>query len=799
MENMALEAKLERSQVTIGVDSPDESTKHWDHQIAAWNEMDRHFSPGDRSARAGIVVVPTGGGKTRIACLWLLKNHVSMGGRVLWLTHRHSLLKQSFKVFGYNSGYANGGHARLDELSLIRVSGNDCRFSEVMDSDHCVFSTIQTAITSESFVTHMAEHSPKGLFVVVDEAHHAAASSYRKLLKELKNRHKARLLGLTATPVRMDPDDQARLTEIFDGQFIYQISAQELIHKGILAYPQTVTVTTEIEFERAFDQHDFKHLDQFGELSKRVLDMLAKHARRNNLIVDHYKERNAVYGKTIVFAANIAHAQTLVKEFKAGHLSVDYVDSTRTSDENYAVMKNFLDPNGISVIVNVEMLTEGFDAPLTRTVFIARPTASETLLRQMVGRALRGPAAGGKDVAYLVTFVDTWQQYTPLPTEYVFGEVIPPKEVIDISEPPLPKPVPIPPDLLWEAYSVIKSLVKSSDLSHYECMPFGWFSWEEELDDDMITRHVLIFENQQEAFEDLRREILSDSQKIPEQPTDEYVEWILRDYFGDTSDPLPSIHELKTLLLAFRKGLDVAKYTLREKDEIDPTKLAKSIVDRNVGALNWNKEIDQFYEAHQLCASLYPGESGKVDFREDVFRAALILMKEGNGKHTPPVIRVIEDMLPEVIRASGPGHKLEEIWDAVTSQKAHFPRGVPKVSDRRYSKKPLKGYWGICRCCDGAIVINRILNSLDVPRFVLEFLMYHEVLHADMPYSGHNKEFKDREKRFVPSEIARREAEQKGFKPATVPDAWRVLADQYLDTFHRRFRTELNQPESVRY
>jgi ATP-dependent helicase IRC3 len=341
MENMALEEKLERSQVTIAVDSPPESTKDWPHQTAAWNEMDRHFSSGDPSARAGVVVVPTGGGKTRIACLWLLRNHVRDGGRVLWLTHRHSLLKQSFKEFGYKSGHAHG----IDKLNLIRVSGDDCKFSAVSDYDHCVFSTIQSAANSESFVIHMAEHSPKGLFVVVDEAHHAAAPSYRKLLKELKERHKARLLGLTATPVRMDPDDQAKLTEIFDGLFIYQISAQELIHRGILAYPQTVTVATEIEFERAFDQKDFKHLDQFGELSERVLDMLAKHAHRNELIVKHYNERKAEYGKTIVFAANIAHAQTLAKEFEAGHIHVDYVDSSRNSEENYKVIKNFLDPN----------------------------------------------------------------------------------------------------------------------------------------------------------------------------------------------------------------------------------------------------------------------------------------------------------------------------------------------------------------------------------------------------------------------------------------------------------------------
>jgi hypothetical protein len=79
------------------------------------------------------------------------------------------------------------------------------------------------------------------------------------------------------------------------------------------------------------------------------------------------------------------------------------------------------------------------------------------------------------------------------------------------------------------------------------------------------------------------------------------------------------------------------------------------------------------------------------------------------------------------------------------------------------------------------------LNSPDVPRFVLEFLMYHELLHAAMPYAGHNPEFRDRERRFVPSAEAMSEALRRGIRTANTTGAWRARADGFLDTFQKRW------------
>ena len=194
----------------VGIEPLAESFRPYDHQQAAWDAMDRHFT--EKGKHAGILVVPTGGGKTAIAARWLLQHHVRQGGRVVWLTHRRGLLLQAFDAF------RNAAHLATPRkhLRLVAVSGRDRDWSAVAPNHDIVFSTIQSAAGPKgtTFLGHLAHQSPQGLFVVVDEAHHAASPSYQKVLGQLEKLGYP-ALGLTATPVRMDPDDDRRLWKIF--------------------------------------------------------------------------------------------------------------------------------------------------------------------------------------------------------------------------------------------------------------------------------------------------------------------------------------------------------------------------------------------------------------------------------------------------------------------------------------------------------------------------------------------------------------------------------------------------------
>ena len=200
-----------------------------DHQVAAWEAMSRHYL--DQGKQAGVVVMPTGGGKTVVGTDWLLKHHVRDGGRVLWLAHRRSLLRQAFRTFRW---LGNAAYPKKN-LGLIAISSDDCSWSMVTREHDVVFSSMQSAVRVDNmdFVETFLDDSEHGVFVVVDEAHHSPAPGYARLLRRLKERN-CKLLGLTATPVRGDEEDQQRLAALFDESIVYQVNRQKLIDDNVL-------------------------------------------------------------------------------------------------------------------------------------------------------------------------------------------------------------------------------------------------------------------------------------------------------------------------------------------------------------------------------------------------------------------------------------------------------------------------------------------------------------------------------------------------------------------------------------
>jgi len=194
--------------------------KPFDHQKEAWNNMDKEFLDGNRER--GMVVVPTGGGKTTIAVYWLIKNFINSGYRVLWLAHRIELLDQAFATFEKFAELAND-----ESLSgrMIKISNNYGKWSQVDRSDLVVFSTDRSAALNQVYLQLMVQQADKGVFVVIDEAHHSVARGYREIIETLfkckkKSRKDIKLLGLTATPTRMNPDETKILWRLFDDNYI---------------------------------------------------------------------------------------------------------------------------------------------------------------------------------------------------------------------------------------------------------------------------------------------------------------------------------------------------------------------------------------------------------------------------------------------------------------------------------------------------------------------------------------------------------------------------------------------------
>lgn len=159
-----------------------------------------------------------------------------------------------------------------------------------------------------------------------------------------------------------------------------------------------------------------QHLDILPE---EVAQQMADSAARNKLIVEIYKNNQKQYGQTILFAVNVVHAIQLTALFKKEGIKADYIvssikdavtDVTINREDNERKLEEYRE-GYLQVLINVNILTEGVDLPKTKTVFLARPTVSSILMTQMVGRALRGTAAGGTSSACIVSFIDHWNEH----------------------------------------------------------------------------------------------------------------------------------------------------------------------------------------------------------------------------------------------------------------------------------------------------------------------------------------------------------------------------------------------------
>ncbi len=120
-----------------------------------------------------------------------------------------------------------------------------------------------------------------------------------------------------------------------------------------------------------------------------------------------------------MFAVNVTHAITLCVLFKKAGIRAEYIVSdikdlitgVRISREDNERKIEAYRSGSVQVLINVNILTEGIDLPQTKTVFLARPTVSIIMMTQMIGRALRGEAAGGTATAYIVSFIDKWNEH----------------------------------------------------------------------------------------------------------------------------------------------------------------------------------------------------------------------------------------------------------------------------------------------------------------------------------------------------------------------------------------------------
>lgn len=388
----------------------------YEHQKKAMACLDQINSSPTYST---LVVLPTGGGKTYTASMWLLKNALDKKKKILWIAHRQMLLDQaaeSFQKFAYAEVITHISSFRFRVIS--GAAGHD-RTSDIQPSDDLL-------IVSKDSIGRNLDRLDQWLagetelYLIIDEAHHSTAKTYRKIIDYVRDKVPGvKLIGLTATPFRTAENEQGLLAKIYSDDIAYQIGLKELISRQILSKPIFETYYTQEEYGDSLGLDAWESIQHLDVLPDDIADQIAVSAARNKLIVDTYRTKQEQYGQTIVFAVNVIHAIQLSALFKKAKIKADFIISdvrdsitgvTISRGENEQKLEAYREGR-LQVLINVNILTEGVDLPQTKTVFLARPTVSSILMTQMVGRALRGTAAGGTSEAYIVSFVDNWNEH----------------------------------------------------------------------------------------------------------------------------------------------------------------------------------------------------------------------------------------------------------------------------------------------------------------------------------------------------------------------------------------------------
>ena len=294
----------------------------FEHQLDAFDALSRTFQFETDIGKGGLLVLPTGAGKTFTTVKWLCDHVVRRNIKILWLAHSFYLLDQARQEF---CDYACWIPEPRETLNLRVVSSNPSHDSPaaIQPTDDVLIMTTQTAIKNlhlealdrtgtpvvSAFRRFVEDGNRTGLFVVLDEAHHAPAYGCRTLLVGKDNVRsgirilvpKANLLGLTATPTYSDETRRGWLGKIFEHGILYQTDRSKLTIQGILARPNYMPRPTGKEL--VVDDSLYQRLvREHKDLPEDIIETLANDSRRNDYIVQEYVQNRQQYGKTIIFA-----------------------------------------------------------------------------------------------------------------------------------------------------------------------------------------------------------------------------------------------------------------------------------------------------------------------------------------------------------------------------------------------------------------------------------------------------------------------------------------------------------------
>lgn len=334
-----------------------------------------------RGRYRNLVVAATGTGKTMVAAFDYrdyVRENPEAPGRLLFVAHREEILKQSLYSFQEVMKDLNFGEMLVGSHAPARM-------------DH-LFASVQS-INSRALWDSLPEDYYD--YIVVDEFHHAAAKTYRKLLEYFKPKI---LLGLTATPERMDGKS---ILDYFDGRTAAEIRLPEAIDRGLLCPFQYFGVADTVDLDQLTWSRGGYEKSELENVY--VLDRKKAEKRADMIIeeVDKYvTDVNDVKG--LGFCVSVKHAQFMADFFNSRGVPSLELDGGSSKEERDSARQR-LRSGEIRFIFVVDLYNEGVDIPEVNTILFLRPTESLTVFLQQLGRGLR--LAEGKECLTVLDFI----------------------------------------------------------------------------------------------------------------------------------------------------------------------------------------------------------------------------------------------------------------------------------------------------------------------------------------------------------------------------------------------------------
>ena len=316
-----------------------------------------------------LYVLPTGGGKT-VLFTYIAQRMASKGNKVMILVHRIELLRQTSSAlakFDVDHGMINPEYTP-NYTHAVQVA------------------SVQTIINR---LNYFAAVNWIPDTIIIDEAHHATAGSWRKVVAHFEQLNpKLTIIGVTATPIRTDGQGLGTAHKGMFDELIAGPTPKWLMDEGYLVRAKVLSPPSKA------DTSSLKRGK--GDFNKNDLESIMNKPTITGDAVDHYEQICAGV-PTIVFCTTVKHTEQVAQEFRNRGYKFYAIDGTTDDDERKRVLQGLAD-GSVQGVCSCDLINEGTDVPAATCAILLRPTASLSLHLQQIGRVLRPVYAEGYDL-----------------------------------------------------------------------------------------------------------------------------------------------------------------------------------------------------------------------------------------------------------------------------------------------------------------------------------------------------------------------------------------------------------------